>query len=60
VVSILDNVIIKNTEEVVSKIINLNSPNNVEKKNLYTNKKRISIIEKLKKIDEKKQIEITL
>ena len=59
VVSILDNVIIKNTEEVVSKIINLNSPN-VEKENLYANKKRISIIEKLKKIDEKKQIEITL
>jgi beta-N-acetylhexosaminidase len=59
VVSILDNVIIKNTEEVVSKIINLNSPN-VQKKNLYANKKRISIIEKLKKIDEKKQIEITL
>ena len=59
VVSILDNVIIKNTEEVVSKIINLNSPN-VEKENLHANKKRISIIEKLKKIDEKKQIEITL
>ena len=59
VVSILDNVIIKNTEEVVSKIINLSSPK-VKKENLYANKKRISIIEKLKKIDEKKQIEITL
>ena len=59
VVNILDNVTIKNTEEVVSKIIKLNHPK-VEKENLYANKKRISIVEKLKKIDEKKQIEITL
>ena len=59
VVSILDNVIIKNTVEVISKIINLNHPK-VKKEDLYVNKKRISIIEKLKKIDEKKQIEITL
>ena len=59
VVSILDNVIIKNTAEVVNKIINLNHPK-VVKQNLHENKKRISIIEKLKKIDEKKQIEITL
>ena len=59
VVSVLDNVIIKNTAEVISKVISLNHPK-VKKEDLYVNKKRISIIEKLKKIDEKKQIEITL
>ena len=59
VVKILDNIVMKSTAEVTSKIIKLNRPN-VKKEDLYTNKKRMSIIEKLKKIDEKKQIEITL
>ena len=56
---ILDNIVLKSTEEVTSKIVKLNC-RKVKKEDLYTNKKRMSVIEKLKKIDEKKQIEITL
>ena len=59
VMKILDNIVLKSTEEVTSKIVKLNC-RKVKKEDLYTNKKRMSVIEKLKKIDEKKQIEITL
>tara|TARA_B100000795_G_scaffold102032_1_gene75205 strand:- start:295 stop:1335 length:1041 start_codon:yes stop_codon:yes gene_type:complete len=59
VVKILDNIVMNSTAEVTSKIIKLNRPK-AKTEDLYTNKKRMSVIEKLKKIDEKKQIEITL
>ena len=58
VVSILDKLIIDNTEEISNKIINLN--NKKINENLFKNKKRLLIIEKLKRISDKKQMEIGL
>ena len=58
VVNILDNLIIDNDEKISNKIMSLSNKKIDE--NLIKNKKRLKIIEKLKKISDKKQMEIGL
>ena len=59
VIHVLDNIILDSTEEESNKIVKLIN-DNYSKDNIYKNKKRLKIIEDLKKISEKKQIEITI
>ena len=58
VISILDNIVIENNIEVSSKLIKL-SKNNIDD-NFQKNKRRLSVIDSLKRITVKKQIEINI
>ena len=58
VISILDNIVIENNIEVSSKLIKL-SKNNIDD-NFEKNKRRLSVIDSLKRITVKKQIEINI
>ena len=59
VIKILDNIIIETSDEVSKKIIKLGDRKSIND-DLYKNKKRLSIIDRLERINEEKQIEITL
>ena len=59
VISILDNLIIENNVETNNKLMKFKNSNEMES-NFQKNKKRLSIIDSLNKITEKKQIEINL
>ena len=59
VIQVLDNIIIENSEEVSRKIVKLSNGKKI-KDNLYKNKRRLEIIDKINKINEEKQIEINL
>ena len=59
VISILDNLIIENNIEVSDKLMKFNNSNEIEG-DFQKNKRRLSILESLNRITEKKQIEINL
>ena len=58
-ISILDNLIIENNIEASDKLMKFNNGNEIEG-DFQKNKRRLSILESLNRITEKKQIEINL